>query len=46
MASRKSETKTEPRIYVLFVFELNDKCKITKIKHQRLKNMFLAAKFP
>jgi len=29
MASRNRETyQTEPRIYVLFMFELGDKCKI------------------
>jgi len=42
---KEKHMKIEQRIYVLFVFELgDDKCKIIKTKHQRLKKiMFLAA---
>jgi len=30
MTSRKRDIKIEQRIYVLFLFELDDKCKIIK----------------
>jgi len=31
---KEKHIKIEPRIYVLSVFELEDKCKIIKTKHQ------------
>jgi len=43
MVSRKSDTyQIEPRTYVLFMFELDDKCKIFENKKYVLWNMVSA----
>jgi len=41
-AGKKNNIKIEPRIYVLFVLQLDDKCKIDK-KTLMIKEMFFAA---
>ena len=42
---KEQHIKIEPRIYVLFAFELDDKCKIIKTKHQRLNKHVLGYHF-
>jgi len=41
VSHKREAYQNKPRIYVLFVFELDDKWKIIKTKHQQLKKCVL-----